>query len=65
MARDIDGPDLDRARHDPDVRMVARGGVEPANHLVGGDVLPQLDVLDDGRLELGSEIEEMEIGYKQ
>ena len=38
--------------------MVAGGGVEPVNRLVGGDELPQLDVEE-------SEIEEMEIGYKQ
>ena len=48
-ALDVDGPDLDRARLSPDVRVVAGGGVEPVNLLVGGDVLPQLDVLDDGR----------------
>ena len=54
---------LDRARLGPDVRSVAGGGVEPANRPVGGDVLPELDVLDDGQLELRrSEIEEMEIG---
>ena len=57
----VDGPDLDRARLGPDVRVVAGGRVEPVNLLVGGDVLPQLDVLDGGRLEpRRSEIEEMQ-----